>query len=202
MTPALNSNNTKPDTFSWTPILLIFTAAFTYAIARYGIFGPVPLAQWPTYITNKAIAVFAVATLALSAYNYLQARYDCSKAQGRLVWHAALIHSAMSLALLNEDYYPAFFSIKGMNGNGELAVIFGVFCTYALWQVSHHIGLNHHRFKRLACALALLHLLPMAPNWIKIGSWYGSMPPLSLISALLTLTALILYWRYRPNVKS
>ncbi len=198
MTPC-HSSIAKPDTFSWTPVAAIFIAALAYAIVRYGVFGTVPLAQWPSYIANKAIAVFAVTTLALSAYNYLKGRYRCSKAQGRLVWHAALIHSAMSLALLSEDYYPAFFATKGMNGNGELAIVFGVFCSYALWQVSHHQGLPHHRCKRLVCALAFLHLLPMSPNWIKVSSWYGSMPPLSLISALFALTALILYWRYRPQ---
>lgn len=178
---------------------LILIAAFAYAIARYGIWGPVPTTHFPAYITNKAIAVFAVGVLALSAYNYAKARYRCSKAQGRVVWHAALIHSALSLALLSEDYYPAFYAIKGMNGNGELALVFGVFCTYALWQVTHHSGLNHHRFKRLACLFAFLHLLPMSPNWISTDSWYGSMPPLSLISALLALTALILYWRHRST---
>ncbi|MGH1371300.1 MAG: hypothetical protein ACRBBW_04635 [Cellvibrionaceae bacterium] len=202
MTAVKPSTTAQSDSFGWTPVAMIFIAALAYAIARYGIFGPVPMSQWPTYILNKAIAVFAVATLALSAYNYLKARYRCSKAQGRLVWHAALIHSAMSLALLSEDYYPGFFSIKGMNGNGELAVVFGVLCTYALWQVSHHTGLNHHRFKRLVCALALLHLLPMSPNWIKLSSWHGSMPPLSLLSAVITLTALILYWRYRPTANN
>lgn len=199
MTFSSNTPSSNNDNFSWIPIIAILSASFVYAIIRYSFFGPIGMEHWPSYITNKAISVFAVGLLALSAWNYAQGRKESSRQQGRLVWHAALIHSGLSLALLQADYYPAFFSTKGMNAMGELVILFGVIGTYALWQISHHSGINHHRFKQLACAFALLHLLPMSTSWFTIEGWYGFMPPLSLISAIFASTALLLYWRYRSE---
>jgi len=197
MTSSSNTPSSASDHFSWTPVIAILITSSAYAVIRYSFFGPVSVEHWPSYITNKAISVFAVSLLALSAWNYMKGRNECSRIQGRLVWHAALIHSGLSLALLKTDYYPAFFSLKGMSVMGELVLVLGIVGTYALWQIPHHKGINHHRFKQLACALTLLHLLPMSSNWFGIGSWYGYMPPLSLISAIFASTALLLYWRYR-----
>lgn len=181
----------------WRSALIVFLLCGIYALLRYSFFGPVEPQHWPTYISNKAISVFAVCMLALSGWNYVKGRSCRSKQQGRMAWHAALIHSGLSLALLNEDYYPKFFAENGMNFWGESVVLFGVLATYVLWQVGKLCGLPHHQFKRLACGLVLLHLLPMFSSWLTPTQWYGFMPPMSLISAIAAGTALLLYWRHR-----
>ncbi|MAZ88447.1 MAG: hypothetical protein CL693_12465 [Cellvibrionaceae bacterium] len=191
-----------PSTTPWRSAVFVFVLCGIYALLRYSFFGPVEPQHWPTYISNKAISVFAVCMLALSGWNYAKGYTLRSKQQGRMVWHAALIHSGLSLALLNGDYYPKFFADNGMNFLGESVILCGVLASYALWQVGNLCGLRHHQFKCLACALALLHLLPMSASWITPMQWYGFMPPMSLISALAAGTALLLYWRYRQPDQS
>ena len=175
----------------------IFALCLAYALIRYSVFGPVPVDHWPAYIFNKAVSVFAIAMLAISAWHYRQGKKELSKLEGRWVWHGIVIHSLLSLGLLNSDYYPKFFAAEGMNLLGEWVLLLGVMGSYVAWQISHHHGIAHHRLKRWLCALGGLHLIPMASSWAAPASWHGSMPPMSLISFLIAVLALFFYWRYK-----
>lgn len=179
--------------------IFIFCLSIAYAMIRYSYFGPVDSVHWPAFILNKAVAVFAVAMLCYSGWHYCVGQREVSKSDGRIAWHAALIHSGLSLALLSPSYYAKFYLDGRYNLAGEILIAFGVMSLYCLWQIGHHNGRRQHRLKQAACLLALAHLLPMASGWLTPSAWHGAMPPMSLISALLCSGALLSYARYKSS---
>ncbi|MGY9107674.1 MAG: hypothetical protein ACKVG0_14340 [Alphaproteobacteria bacterium] len=178
---------------------LIFTILFSlaYALARYAWFSDVAAIHIPTYLVNKAIAVVAVFFVFYAALDHKQGRHDRSREWGRLAMQAAFVHVLLSLAILKPGYFETFFGDERLNLRGELVVLFGALAAYVFWIIPRYAGQEKVMsvLKWLGCLLLLFHLLSVGLfKWIRPAEWPGYMPPISLISAVLILGALIAFF--------
>ncbi|MEM1355640.1 MAG: hypothetical protein AAGH88_12240 [Planctomycetota bacterium] len=202
----------------WKPTLLIATVlgvCLAYAVLRYNLLGPVPPDQIPLYIANKAISV---ASLVLIAIAFAARRIP---ADGRLVWvrasrrflgltglALALLHTVLSVVLLNPTYFGKFFKDNHQfKASAGLAMLAGAIALTLLMiqsrikaspgtdlaKMSAQSG-PRRTLRRLGVGVLILtagHVAFMGlPGWLTPGEWYGSLPPLTLISLLIALAAL------------
>lgn len=179
--------------------LLILSATLVYATIRYIVFGTVAINQLPTFIVNKAISFSAAWFLFLSAYSQWRGS-DHSSAYGRYAWHCLLLHIVLSFAVLSPAYFQKFYEGALLNMAGELLILFGAlgsYCFYRLREARHNTAL-----KALSSALLLAHLLPMWGSWLSPQTWLGSLPPISLLSALFSFAALSFFLLCQSRVNS
>ena len=172
-------------------LIFIFCFCLIYTFVRYAYFGTVEAAHWPAFLLNKTISFYAVTILCWSAWCYQQRKLEQSKQMGRIVWHAVIIHIGLSLTLVSADYYQKLFSDNGFNLNGEIIMLLGVLAAYSFWQIpkfAHNLAYQH-RIKLAACLFALGHIIPLGSSWFEPTTWYGNMPPISLLSAACCLLA-------------
>ena len=174
----------------------IFIITLLYAIARYIIFGDVSWNQLPSFIINKAIAWSAVIFLVITGFNFLKKEHNHTKIWGRLAFHFALLHIIISVGLFSSDYYPKFFSGNLLTFLGELMILTGGIAIYSLHRIKEHKKINTHsiRFELLGIVAVGLHLFSMGiPGWFQPIQWYAGLPPISLLSFVLIITAGIFY---------
>lgn len=174
-------------------LIFIFCFCLVYTFVRYAYFGTVEVAHWPAFLLNKTISFYAVAVLCWSAWCYQQGKLDQSKKMGRVVWHSVIIHIGLSLTLISPAYYQKFFSENGFTLYGEIIMLLGVLAAYSFWQIPKfaHSLAHQHRIKLAACLFALGHLIPMGSSWLEPATWHGTMPPISLLSAVCCLLAFV-----------
>jgi hypothetical protein len=182
-------------------LTFIFLLCLAYTYIRYALFGPTDISQWPAFLFNKSISFYAVMILCLSAWLYKNGELQQSKKMGRIVWHAAVIHIGLSLALLSPDYYKKFYDEDSLTLNGEFIMLFGVLAAYSFWQIPNFAkNLSvQYKIKLSACLLALGHIIPMGSSWLTPAAWHGGMPPVSLLSALLCVLAFVFMLKPQNN---
>lgn len=186
-----------------------------YAVVRYNILGPVPADQVPLYVTNKAISI---ASLILIAIAFTARRIGPGsplswvrqdrRALGMTGLSLALLHTALSLMLLNPTYFAKFYNELGQFTAlaGASMLTGGVALVLLLVQGRIKAGgeADHTARRRLrTCAIGVLlltaaHVLFMGlPGWLTPGKWYGYLPPITLISLVIALIALGIGLRQR-----
>lgn len=186
-------------------MITVFLLATAYAVIRYNFFGDVSNENIPTYILNKSISMSAVVFLLLSSWQRAINNHQMAKIWGIRSLHFAVLHIAMSVVLLSESYYPKLYSAGKMNINGEACVLFGVLAAYVYVLLSTSgSGQRALVLTCLAAGAICIHLFFMGYlGWCDIASWPGHLPPISLISFLVGIAALVLYLtqllRVRPN---
>ena len=174
----------------------VFIITFLYAITRYNILGDVSWNQLPSFIANKAISWSAVIFLVLAGYNYLKNKHDLTKEWGRLAFHFTLLHIIISVGLFSPEYYPKFFTGNLLTFLGEIMILSGGIGIYSLYRIKYHKKYHTHsiRFEVLGITAVSLHILSMGiPGWFHPAQWHGGLPPISLLSFALVITAGILY---------
>jgi hypothetical protein len=172
--------------------LLVLTTA--YAVIRYVGFGGVDVAQVPAFILNKSISLASVVFLCLAAVMAARGRLEGARFWGSTFFHSAAIHIVLSLALLSPAYYPKFFGPSQMNWKGELVVLFGVLAAYLFVLVRRNINgaCSYRGLLVLGTACTILHVVFMGiPSWTRVHEWHGGMPPISLLSCLVSVVALM-----------
>lgn len=177
---------------------LILLGCFTYAIARYVLFGPVDPVHIPVYILNKAVAMSAAVFLFLTALNDVQKKYDHVRNWGRASLHAVLLHIVLSLTILSSAYYGKFYAHGKMNLLGELTMLFGVVAAYFYWRIDRLKERIVSSYWLLPASALFLsgHLVAMGvKGWLSPAKWYGSLPPISLLSFLFSASAALLFIR-------
>src|SRR3989338_7743141 len=117
-------------------IAVVFAITFAYAVVRYNVIKGVPWQQLPLFISNKAIALAAVAFIALSYDFGPLARFwpkvfarelSTRKFFGLLGFGLAAAHAIISLLIFSQAYYPRFFTEAGkLNLTGELSMLFEI----------------------------------------------------------------------------
>lgn len=199
--PEPTANNAPSPSTAAASHRLVAAAGVTclgYALVRYVVLGPVPLEHAPLFVTNKAAAfsgvvLFAAALISapLQARRPSLRRYDrgvLARAGGVL----AVGHALASLVLLGPPTFPALFGADGrLTGRGEIAAALGVVSTVALVWQAHRAG-AWRRVRLLVLTLAAAHAAFIGwPGWWAPATWHGGLPPITLLSALIAVSALV-----------
>lgn len=196
--------------------VIVLGSTFAYAIVRYHIFKGVAWAEFPLYISNKAIALASVMFIALSytlgslAFfwpHLFERTLPARKFFGLFGFALAATHALISLLIFTPLYYPKFFEATGkLNLSGELSLLFGIislilFSIVAVtsipsigkslgreqWLFFQHIGY----WGMLAIAG---HVFVMGfSGWLNVSGWPGGLPPISLIAFTIATAALLLH---------
>lgn len=184
-------------------LTIIFLLCLAYTMMRYAYFGPIEAPNWPAYLVNKAVSIFAVAVFCYSSFAYFRGNLVLSRQLGRIVWQAAVIHILLSLALLNPGYYRGFYGQTALRLGyiGEFMMLFGSLAIFMMWQIPKTRDDVQHRYKQLAAILVFLHIIPtsITSEWHVPSVWFGHLPPIGLIGGLLSLITIVLIWQYRSE---
>jgi hypothetical protein len=184
--------------------LTIVGVSIAYALLRYVAYGSVELANAPSFLFNKAVAMATVAFLCLLAWAKLRQDAPSQKFWAKASLHATVVHVVLSCALLSPGYYPKFFGLDQLNLLGEVTILLGSLSAYCFWVLSRGRDLSERGrfwFMQLALWLIAGHLLAMGfKGWLTVGKWHGGLPPISLLSFMLVVTAYALLLKSRISV--
>lgn len=176
---------------------IAFIPSLAYAVVRYNIFKEVPWGNLPLWVSNKA---FAMTATILVAYSFCADKSKPRKEIGILGFYIAIIHAIISLIILNPSYFAKFFSADGkLNFTGELSMLAGilsfsllliaVYKSYPAVTEEAEVDLNSIRQLVLwGILLNLVHLSVMGlPVWLKVADWPGMLPPITLVSGIISI---------------
>ena len=149
------------------------------------------------WVSNKA---FAMTATILVAYSFCADKSKPRKEIGILGFYIAIIHAIISLIILNPSYFAKFFSADGkLNFTGELSMLAGilsfsllliaVYKSYPAVTEEAEVDLNSIRQLVLwGILLNLVHLSVMGlPVWLKVADWPGMLPPITLVSGIISI---------------
>ena len=195
--------------------LVTLLITFGYAVIRYNVFKNVPLGDIPLFIFNKSISFTAVILIGSSFFLGSLAHFWPSqfvrqlylrKHFGLIGFSMAALHGLISLLLFSPTYYPNFFEAGGkLNLIGEFSMLFGavailIFSAVAITSIpsveksmAPVQWLFAQRLGYIAFILVLLHVSVMGwSGWFRFTSWPASLPPITLLSALVIILVLIM----------
>ena len=183
---------------------IVLAATFVYALIRYVLLHDVVWANVPLFILNKSVSWSGVIFFGMSL---LSREKPARRYFGTLSVVAIAAHLLMSLMVLNPSYFAKFYGPDGqMNGVGELSMLAGVVGTLFLGGL-FYLNLNggavsgsslRTGWGRLVLWCAAFHVAIMGYNsWLAPMSWYGYLPPITLLSFLTSILILVL--RQRRN---
>ena len=187
--------------------ILILVISFAYAIIRYHIFGDITWEHFPLFISNKALSLAGLIFLGLSMVesNKLE-----RKSLGQL--GASLIgsHIIISFIILNEQYFQKFFQHTGIfTFQAEVSMLAGALATILMCalvlaspastsssdsQPSSEQPKSSLRsgWGRAIMVLAAIHVSFMGyTSWLNPSSWQGYLPPITIISFVVSLVFLV-----------
>lgn len=172
---------------------VVVAVAVVYSLVRYGLVKGEPVANWPAFIGNKALAFTAVGLLLVGVVQSVRARRllgDVFRWAARL----AIAHALLSAALLTPAYFDYLHAddTGRYNAYGELALLFGGLALAGLVTFAARGGV----YASIATLLGLLvvHILAVGlPKWVDPGRWTGGLVPISLLSCLMISTALVIW---------
>ena len=184
-------------------LLTVLIGTTCYAVLRYAVFGDVSPLHIPGYIMNKSIAMAAVLSLFLSAFQGGSARRERLRFWSQACSHLLFLHVLLSLAILSKGYYAKFFDGERMNLTGEAMLLLGVLAAYCFLRLAaDRIGAAARRKLTLsACALVAGHLFVMGyAGWPQVGKWHGGLPPITLLCFVLALLSLLCFLKQEAPV--
>ena len=142
------------------------------------------------FVLNKAFAWTAGTLLILSILpSYFLEKYKLKRrAIGLFAYTIALIHINSSILLLNEKFYPNFYSHSCLNLNGWLYITLGVLSillfTIPLIASKLNLPEGHfmYRFGRYGILMNLAHVSAIGfKGWLSYQDWPYFMPPITLL---------------------
>ncbi len=186
--------------------LIVLLACLVYALLRYNVFGTVSPQQIPLYIVNKALSFAGLILLGCSRCVGEPVR---RRELGRVGLGLVLVHVVLSLCILNARYFAKLFAATGyMTWQGEASMLTGCLSLLALVMLfftKHNSALEGTTSRsngllpglgRAMLLLAVAHVgLIGYVGWFRPGEWPGSMPPITLLSCVAALVAVL--WRRR-----
>jgi uncharacterized membrane protein YqjE len=181
-------------------ILALSAAAIIYATVRYNVFKGVLWADWPAYTINKALAVASLLMIVASVFRMRRPGRPVSTLM-LTAGGLALAHSLLSFALVNPGYYERLFA------DGKLTFLAGLSLTLgagimAVMEIGARRGrvwspgIRHNALALTAFATGVHAALPATASWITPATWPGGMPPLTMLSFLAGVCAIVA-WRWR-----
>jgi DMSO/TMAO reductase YedYZ heme-binding membrane subunit len=208
----IEEEHIRPLEIRWASLtILLFTL---YAIVRYIVFKGVDPIHFPVYILNKVFSSAGLFFLALSyTLGKINAKKHIDKKEtthwiknaGLLGFSLSAMHVFMTLMILNPSYYPKFYDGDMMNLTGELSLLMGVLSLFfftipaitTIPFMQEAVGLKRwqkrQRMGYFGLLTALLHVVVMGfAGWLKVSTWPGYLPPITLLSAVIAIVPLYL----------
>lgn len=179
---------------------------FVYALVRYvGFRGDSP-EQIPLYVCNKALALSGVIFL---AWSRCHPRREKRRSMGWTALALLGLHVLLSMMVLHPAYFPNLYHSGGlMTWQAEASLSTGAIAAMLLgW--SYTLSLSGHStpgrnlrpfLGRVLLFTTLLHVGFMGyAGWLEPETWPGSLPPITLLSAVVALAALCWPRATRPE---
>ena len=176
------------------PSLLALLGSVAYATARYNIFKGVSWNDWPTYTLNKALGLSALLLLVLSVVRKCSARGQANGHHLRVASALALAHVVLSLTLLSPAYYESFFAQGRLTAAAGWSMALGAVAAAVMAGGRRADGAQDtdggvRDLATLSFVVGLHAMLQGFAAWFKPSQWPGTLPPITLISFVLGLTA-------------
>lgn len=191
--------------FAYYRILIILGISILYSIIRYHVFGNVGWSDLPIFILNKGISLtslilltinFSIKPLQYSGYIISNNWNNSRKTFGRTALVLAIIHVIWSCLIFNPIYFEKFFNNNSeLNTIGIISVCTGIISLVLL--LGYHFNRKYYStiftFKLTSKVTIILILVLLFihvgiigyDNWLKIQSWQGYIPPITLVSCLI-----------------
>ena len=204
-------NTLTPQKIRWLTLTLLF---FTiYALLRYIVFKGVDPIHFPLYILNKVASIsglfFLATSYSLGKIHWWKTRVtrpnELIKFAGIMGFSLSAMHVFMSLTILTPAYFPKFYHGEMMNLTAELSMLMGVLSLFfftipaitSIPFMQEAVGIKkwqkRQRIGYLGLLTALFHVTFMGfSGWLKIDTWPGYMPPITMLSFLIALVPLYL----------
>lgn len=188
-------------------VFSVYITTLVYAIVRYNIFGGVEWHHLPLYINNKAISVTVLVCLGLTIIPGQNPEAPhLKRLLGQWVFLGALLHMVIGAVSMVSGQYAKFFDAQGgLTLWSELSLLGGSLAfVLVVWlqfrKLEPGFGLINQARNRtlgqLALAAVLVHTTAMGlPGWLAIEKWPGTLPPISLISAIMATVLLLVNFR-------
>lgn len=202
--PQLSSQNMQDSIIATT----VFTVSIAYATIRYNIFKGVPWTDWPIYVLNKAFAVSSLALLVINVFRY---RFIQNRSNAKIFKFAmflGFLHILISFALLNPIYYDKYFLNGKLSFLGGISILLGVIATALIFNKGFSKELNNNRNAKIWVLSFLAFIIGSHAavtgfqGWFIASAWPGYLPPITLISFLIGLFALVLTFGLKRKKKT
>jgi len=170
----------------------VFIISGIYAILRYHIFGPVLIKDLFLFTFNK---IFIFSAVIFMVFSVLSSKKEERKIFARWVILLLSMHILSSIVLLKPYYFSDFFTKgKGFSIKANLVLLGGIVGAALMFLKNKNL-FPKNIYNYLLFIFLSLHLISMGiKGWLKPLSWYGYMPPITLVSFFL-----ILFWFYRKE---
>jgi hypothetical protein len=172
-------------------ILPVYLLTALYAIVRYHVFGPVLWQDVFVFTLNKIIVFSSVIFLLLLSLNVLN--HKIRQILQKIIFLSIPFHIILSLLIIKPYYLSIFFNeLGGFTIWANISLLFGSLAA-VLYIFKQKIDLSFYRYRQLFLTLVAIHLAAMGwQGWVKPAGWHGAKPPITLISFIFVLLALIL----------
>ena len=157
--------------------IAVFTVTAAYAIIRYTAFGPVKPVPTPLYILNKAVAWSSLVAISVALSIGPLARLWPRRFTGHLAYRKLVGVLGFVLASGHVLLLPRIVARR------EDSWVAG--------QARAMVWRRTQRWAVWALTGTLVHLLYGSPNWVRPGTWYGGLPPMTLLCALTVAVVLL-----------
>ncbi len=162
--------------------ILVSVYGFTgiYAITRYHIYGPVLWKDLPLFTLNKILIFSAIIFLVLQ--NIIGLTRQEKQLLQKLVLLSVASHVVLSLLVLKPYYLKNFFDGTSFTFSANISLLFGsLTAAIMLFKTPYQFATN--KLIIVLWAFITLHLVAMGwHGWIHPHTWYGGMPPITLLS--------------------
>ena len=176
-------------------VLAVLVGTLVYATLRYNVFKGVPWPQWPVYVVNKA---FALSSLILIVWILVRRRRNQSSYDELWAWTTTCMvaHVVLSLAILTPAYYAKYFdgtTFTTVAGTSWLlGTIAAVWLFVCLRRCEPAAGRDDLWLGMIGLMVGVHAAVLGFAGWFQPSTWPGYMVPITLISFLLGVAALIL----------
>ncbi len=188
-------------------VIAVFFLAFAYAVIRYVVIGPYDINAIPLFIMNKAFAFSFVILLFIVNLHQIQSLDRALL--GLMIYSMAILHLLLSAVLLPTTFFKTIFNSEGeilfsgasMVLFGIITFIFTVLISKVFFRAVKDMDYGgSFKFEKLFFVFLTflgLHLSVFhATRWFDVDSWYGHLPPISLLSFLFVLATAFQFFKY------
>jgi len=173
--------------------ILAVGACLVYATLRYNVFKGVAWSWWPTYVTGKA---FGLGALVLIVWLLVRRLRHLPHKDDLPGWTTAcmLAHVLVSLSIMTARYYPKYFAGDQFTFWANLSWLLGAVATGLLFlRLRKCEVLSDDRVLGVIGLIVGVHAAVLGfAGWFAPWTWPGYMVPITLISFLLGVVALVL----------